>query len=230
MDKESRAKGWRRPKPSRATRKIRKVSTASFVGQTTFGEDTGQGRCVVFESKTELDSLLMMIYAPGVVDVEEQIAPVRYLGADGKEHVHHFDFRVTLIGGKRTAAAVKNPRVANTARFRDQMHRVAAAAIPTAAEKVVVISDRNLDPARLERVSLFHACRFPQPEIDERLARHVDGMVEDAVLRDLLNDAGLGDVGFHAAVRLIRHNVLTVPEDVRITLSCVVSKGGARNE
>ena len=79
-------------------------------------------------------------------------------------------------------------------------------------------------PDRLQRVKLFHASRFPQPEFDRTLEQFVGEFSGQAVLRDLLAAAGLGDDGFQAAVRLIRQDVLFVPEAIRITLSCTVSK------
>ena len=43
-------------------------------------------------------------------------------------------------------------------------------------------------------------------------------------MRNLFKDAGLGDDEFHSVVRLIRQDVLSVSDDVRISLSCIVSK------
>lgn len=216
---------WRTPKPSRAKLKIIKKSSAHFVGQTTFGEGTGQGQCIQFGSITEYNGVLLLIYAPGVIDVEEQIEPVRYIGADGETHTRTFDFRVTKIGGSRSAIDVKYQKRSETYAYRDDVARAAAAAIPGTADKVFVVSKRNMDPARLQRVRLFHSCRFPQPEIDKTLWEYVNAFSGQAVLRDLLAAADLGDVGFHAAVRLIHRGILSVPEQVRITLSCTVAKG-----
>ena len=212
------------PKPSRAALKVPKKSSYHFVGQTTFGEDKGQGQCLAFGSLLEYHTSLMLIYAKGIIDVEEQIAPVVYLGADGKTHKRWFDFRTTRIGGEKAVYDVKNKVRADTAIYRDGMKRVAAAAMPGTADKVFVVTEQNIKPERLQRVKLFHDFRFPQPQFDFVLSRFVANFTGQAILRDLLRDAGLGDDGFHAAVRLIRQDILSVPDDVRITLSCIVSK------
>ena len=224
MNEKSEKPKWRTPKSSRAKLKIPKKSSKHFVGQTTFGEDKGQGQCLGFGSMVEHNASLLLIYAPGIVDVEEQIDPVFYLGADGKTHPRWFDFRVTKIGGSRAVCDVKNNQRAEMADYRDGMDRVAAAAIPGTADKVFVVSERNIKPERLQRVKLFHGCRFPQPDLDQKLEQFIASFSGQAVLRDLLASAELGNDGFHAAVRLIRRGILLVAEDVRITLSCVVSK------
>lgn len=224
MNQNKKIPKYRTPKPSRAVRPILKKSPKHFVGQLTFGEDKGQGQCVGFASGHEKDTALLLIYAPGIIDVEEQIAPVVYLGADGKSHPRTFDFRTTRIGGERAVYDVKNKAWADTAEYRDGMARVAVAAIPGTADKVYVVTKQNMKPDRLQRVSLFHDSRFPQPEFDRTLEQFVGEFTGQAVLRDLLAAAGLGDDGFQAAVRLIRQDVLFVPEEVPITLSCTVSK------
>ena len=219
----------RRPKPSRATLTIPRKSDRNFVGQLTFGEEKGQGQCLGFIGLHEHDSALTMIYAPGVIDVEEQIKSIDYLGADGEVHKRTFDFRVTTVHGSRYAIDVKNRAVAETARYRDDVTRAAAAAIPGTADKVFIVSKRNFNPEELHLAKLFHVSRFPQPEIDRVLEAFIEGFSGHAAMRDMLNAAGIGDNGFHAVMRLIHKGILTVAGSKRITLSSVVAKGeGAR--
>lgn len=215
----------RRPKPSRASLTIPKKSDRHFVGQMTFGEENGQGQCLGFASMHEHNGGLLLIYAPGVIDVEEQVRSVEYLGADGKSHKRTFDFRTTTVHGTRYGIDVKNRAVAETAKYRDDVARAAAAAIPGTADKVYIVSSRNINPEDLHLAKLFHVSRFPQPEVDRVLGAFVKGFSGHAVMRDMLETAGIGDNGFHAVMRLIRKGILTVAGCKRITLSTVVAKG-----
>ena len=73
-------------------------------------------------------------------------------------------------------------------------------------------------------MKLFHDFRFTQPQFDFVLSRFVANFAGQEILRDLFKDAGLGFDEFHSVVRLIRQDVLSVSDDVRISLSCIVSK------
>ena len=224
MDDTIKVGSRRRPKPSRAVLTIPKKSNSHFVGQMTFGEETGQGQCLGFASLHEHDCALLLIYAPGVIDVEEQITSIDYLGADGNVHPRTFDFRVTKIGGGRSGIEVKDVRIGDSAIYRDDVNRVAAAAIPGTADKVFVVTRRNMDPEELRKVKLFHGCRFLQPEIDRKLSEYLESFSGKAIMRDLLKAADIGDDGFQATVRLIRNGTLCVCEGNSITLSSVVAK------
>lgn len=214
----------RTPLASRATRKIKRKSSSHFVGQMTFGEGAGQGQCLQFESKLEHDAALLLIYAPGVIDVEEQIEPVSYIGVDGKPHSRTFDFRAIKVCGTRSIVDVKDEGRSGSYAYRDDVSRAAVAVLQGKADKVFAVSKRNIDPDKLQRAQLFHGCRFAQPAIDKKLMDFVREFSGEMVLRDLLAAAGLDGDGFHAAVRLIRQGILSVPDRVRITLSCIVAK------
>jgi len=102
MNKKPKYRTWLAPKPSRAQRTIPRKSKNHFVGALTFGEELGQGQVLGFESMLEHNIGLVSIYAPGVIDVREQVRVV-YVKANGKTTDHFIDFVTVEKRGRRTA-------------------------------------------------------------------------------------------------------------------------------
>ncbi|SEQ86687.1 hypothetical protein SAMN05428995_1129 [Loktanella sp. DSM 29012] len=211
-----------RPKPSRASRSIPKKTKGSIVGQLTFGEEHGQGQCLVFESKLERDVALVSIYAPGVVDIEDQVGPVHWVDATGKSRKHTFDFKVTTVrrSGKteRVALVVKPERRAQTAKFRDQIERVARSAVPTFADKVCIVTEANVCEKSLTRAIQLHGARIPVPEIDTMLGE-ISNIKSWTVIRDALSTVGLGPEGFGGILRLALLKRIVFEADGLVTMS-----------
>jgi hypothetical protein len=209
---------WLPPKPSRAERKIPRKSKNHFVGELTFGEELRQGQAIGFESLLEHNICLIGIYRLGVVDIREQVK-TDYLKADGRSGNHFIDYVTTEEGKRRTGIVVKPQYKAMQAKFRDHVSRVAAAAIPSVVDRVVVATERALDPLRLARVEQFHASRFAQPAFDDAVKRVLKNFEGRSSIRDFLEMAGVGTDGFNAVVRMVRFNRLKTLFPGLITLS-----------
>ena len=88
---------------------------------------------MAFGSLFEYYSSLMLIYAKVIIDVEEKIAPVVYLGVDGKTYKGCSDFKTTRIGDERALYDVRNKAKADTSIYRGSMKRLAMAVMPETA-------------------------------------------------------------------------------------------------
>jgi hypothetical protein len=209
---------WLPPKPSRAERKIPRKSKNHFVGELTFGEELGQGQTIGFESLLEHNICLIGIYRPGVVDIREQVKTV-FSKANGRTGNHFIDYVTIEEGKRRTGIIVKPEYKAVQTKFRDHVSRVAAAAIPSVVDRVVVATERVFDPLRLARVEQFHASRFAQPVFDNAVKRALKNFDGRSSIRDFLEIAGVGTDGFHAVVRMVRFNLLKALVPGLITLS-----------
>ena len=218
MSKNLEDKIWLPPKPSRAERKIPRKSKNHFVGELTFGEELGQGQAIGFESLLEHNICLIGIYRPGVVDIREQVKTV-YSKANGRIGNHFIDFVTTEEGRRRTGIIVKPQYKAVQAKFRDHVSRVALAAIPSVVDRIVVATERVLDPLLLVRVEQFHASRFAQPAFDNAVRRALNNFEGRSSIEDFLEMAGVGTDGFHAVVRMVRFNLLKTLCSGLITLS-----------
>lgn len=210
------------PRPSRASRKIPRRSKGSITGQLTFGEDRGRGQCLVFESDLERQVALLVIYSPGVIDVEDQVGPVTWTDARGKTRHHTFDFavtRVTADGKKvRYGLAVKPEHRANSAKFCDEMERVTRAAVPLLVDRVFVVTQANINKKDLTRAKQLHGARIPVPEIDCQLSC-LPSFTEWTCISDVLATAGLGPEGFAGILRLILAHVFMTEEAGLISMS-----------
>ncbi|WP_127902894.1 hypothetical protein [Solirhodobacter olei] len=216
------------PRPSRAARTLPRKSRNHFLGQLTFGEERGQGQCLVFESMLEYNTALQLIYRPGVVDVIDQQGPVVFAKASGKRGTHYLDYVAVERAGRRTGVVVKPAYHAMRPAFRLEVARIAAAATPSVVDRVVIVTERSIDRQRLARYSQFHAARFAQPEYDAALEQVVDRGVDPVSIRDLLLRTGVGPAGFHAALRSIRYGRLQTIEPGLVKMSSIVHSTGLR--
>lgn len=217
---------WQAPRPSRARRTIPRKSSNHFVGQMTFGEEAGQGQCLQFESKLEHDTALLLIYRPGVVDVIDQVGPIPLPPKPNEPREHYFDFVSVEAMGRRTGVMVKPKFRTQRHKFQDLAARVRAAAVPRFVDRVVTVTENEIDPRKLARASLFHYCRFAQPSIDQILAAAANDFRGPSTVRQFCHQVGLGDEGFHGAIRLIRRGALQTDVEWPLNLDSVVHRGG----
>lgn len=209
------------PKPSRAQRQFLRKTPNHFVGETTFGEERGQGQTIGFGSKLEHDIALVTIYRPGVVDVREQVE-VYFVKANGKLAPHYIDFVSYEKSGRRTAILVKKQSYADRADFQDTASRVAFAAIPLVVDRVVIATERVLERNLMARVEQLHGSRFAQPDIDLKLAEALPQLEGPSSIRAFLEMAGLGSCAFHGVVRLVRFQQLVAPVPGLLSMSSIV--------
>ena len=191
------------PSPSQAKRTIAKSSKGHFVGELVY-QLMGDPQSLAFESYLEYQAALCLIYMPTVVEVEEQIAPFAFRKPDGSSGTHFFDFRMTQLGGRRTAVAVKPEYIAQSYEFGALMSAIATAAIPEVAEEVCIITERNIHPTKFHNAKLFHAARRTEVEMDERICDALKCVSEPIRISSFLEYVGCFGAGFFSVARSIR--------------------------
>lgn len=105
--------------------------------------DTRTNRAVSFASTYEMTCALMLLSNSSVVDVEDQPPAVTYVGADGTQHKHTFDYRVTLRNGKRIAFAVKPKALVKSSGIEDVIARTKPN-LHGFADTAVLVTDQTL--------------------------------------------------------------------------------------
>ena len=193
------------PQPTQADRPITMGVQKHFTGSIVFGDHEGQ--VMQFESHTEKQTALVMLARREVVDLECQV-PFPWIDQTGKAKTHFFDFRVSLRDGSRVALIVKNSRKAAKADFVAEMRCLARQVTSTFADRVLLITEKHLDPIEVHNAELIHSVRFADPEPDAAV-RAVVAEINGAVqIRDIVAAAGVSGRGFLAVVRLIgRHEL-----------------------
>ncbi|SHJ28681.1 hypothetical protein [Wenxinia saemankumensis] len=210
------------PLSSRGCRTVRTKTKGSVVGQMTFGELEGEGRCLQFESMLEHKVALVSLYLPGVVDVIDQVGPIEFIDAAGRRKKHTLDFNVVTVtkGGKRirTGLVVKPLFKAERAKFRDEIERVARAAVPSFVDRVCIVTEANVCKQALLRAGQLHGARLPVPDIDAVLGSAPLSSTWTPIV-DMLASLGLGPEGFAGVLRLVIRGVLLVEAPGLITMA-----------
>ncbi|WP_349295694.1 hypothetical protein ABEB22_14465 (plasmid) [Thioclava sp. 'Guangxiensis'] len=211
---------------SRASRSITRKSPFHFVTQLTFINHSGKSQALGCASLLEHKVALCCIYRPEFRDMEEQLSRIMVRTAGVCATPYWFDFRLTLTSGKRIAIAVKPERESSTYAFRQKMEAIRNIAVPEIADHVHIISERNIDPVRLARAKLFHAARFPDPQLDMYVRSELIGLERPQSIKIFLAKTSLGGEGWWSVVRAIRAGVINVAAHEAITDRSVISLPG----
>jgi len=209
------------PRPPQNARKVAKGRRNHFTGQTNVGADEEGGMDI--ESYTELQVLLALLARPGTVHVENQVK-FEFTGPDGEIKNHFFDFRVTKADGSRTALMVKAAYRFRQAKVRDELTYIASRVPKSFADKVEVVTEKNLLPSEIYNAEMMHQMRRPVPDVDAAARRAIRDIRGDVLIRDLVENIGHAGAGFQALVRLIRTHELTLTRQERISYETYVTR------
>lgn len=182
---------------------------------------TGPGRVLQTDSHLEMKVALLLSARRDVDTIEEQVA-FPWRDRAGKDRTHFFDFRVTLVTGRRVAITVKAAAVVAKGRFLPKFRPIARAVTPAFADDVRLMTDRDINPIALANATLFHAYRTPDPEADTAAAQVTAELLGAARLGALTAAMGLGPRGYRALVRRIRHGQLVLLTPQRISAESLV--------
>lgn len=214
----------RLPRPPETARKVGVGRRGHFSGFLNVGE--GEGQAMEVESHTEMQIAQVLLSRPDVAAVENQV-PFAWLGEDGIGRTHFFDFRVTHRDGERTAIMVKAGRRLSSARFMQEARRIAGQVTPGFADRVRLMTERDLDPVELHNAELLHGVREADPEADAAARRVVSTLTGAARVGDLVAATGREGRGWRAVCRPIRSRELALVRRERIANEALVRREAA---
>lgn len=183
-------------------RRVRLKSPRTCTGSLVLGTDFGQR--LEFESKLERDAILTFNARPDVERVLSQYPRVAYIGADGKPHQYTFDLQVTLTNGEIVALEVKPEIYVEKRGTRALLARIAAQMPRSVADRVSLVTERNLDAVTVANAELIHASRFPDPLADEQVRTVIARAAGAVSVAEIARSSGLGPRTVNAVARLIR--------------------------
>jgi hypothetical protein len=177
------------------------------------GWDFFDGRKVWYEAELELTFALLARMRPDVAGVAEQPPPVRYIGDDGVEHRHTFDFLLKMKNGTRGFVAVKPfGRVEQTGVGR-VVELTAEQISPSLADWTLLFTEQDLSPIDLFNArAIHHARRDPWPEDDAAVAKVLARLKGEITIGELAAKSRLGGYGFDAVVRAIADGKIKLAE------------------
>ncbi|POR42180.1 hypothetical protein CRT23_15005 [Methylobacterium sp. V23] len=178
----------------------------------------GKPRIINYESNAERRVLLVLLARPDVVDVREQVEPVRFVDADGKARGHTFDFKVLRRNGQTTLIAVKQSQwVERHPEFQETLACIAAQVPRSIADRVVLMTELDASRDAVHNAKLIHSVRADGTESHvDALRKITASLIGTTTVGSLVAASGLFGLGFRAVVRLIDDGTLRVVGTTRI--------------
>lgn len=201
-------------------KRVRLKSSRTCTGSLVLGTDFGQR--LEFESKLERDAILTFNARPDVERVLSQYPRVAYIGADGKPHQYTFDLQVTLTSGEIVAVEVKPEIYVEKRGTRALLARIAAQMPRSVADRVSLVTERNLDAVTVANAELIHASRFPDPEADEVVRSSLERAAGAVAIVHIARATDLGPRAVNAVARLIRSGEARLVKHERIGMNARV--------
>lgn len=215
------------PAPSKSSRRISLASREGLPKGSLRGAGVtskGDPRIMYFESGVELKAQMILQARRDVREIFEQLPRVKYIDERGKERTHTFDILAHMTNGERIAIAVKPFEVAERKGFREELAIIAPQISRDVADRVVLLTDRQLRGARLFNAELIHAVRLdPDLEADVAVASVVKQLTQPTTIADIVKKSGKKGRGFRSVVRLIAGGALEMISRGRIEYGSVVA-------
>ncbi len=198
-------------------RRVKTKSSRSCTGSLVLGEDWGQR--LEFESRLERDAVLVMNARPDVVRVLTQYPRFRYKDRRGNPQIYTFDMEVTMRNGDVVAVEVKPELYVKKNAVKARLTQLAAIMPRAVADRVVLVTERDLHPVSVANGEIIHAARFPDPEADDRTAAALSHVLGSVAIADLSVATGLGTRVIHSVARLIKAGEVVLCAYERIGMS-----------
>lgn len=213
------------PAPRQITRNFSPVSKGHFTGDLIVG--TGAGQAMAVESNLEMNVALLLSERQDVVELENQVAFRWTCHRTAVGRVHHFDFRTNHRDGSRTAVMVKPSKKLSCQIFLAEAREIAAQVTPAFADRVTIMTERDIDPIELHNATFLNSLRESDPEADSAARRMVAGLIGAIPVREIVAGVGRDGRGFRAVGRLLRRGELELLRRERITPDALVARRAA---
>lgn len=184
----------------------------------------GRRKRIHFESRLEQKVIYLLLARPDVLDVVEQ-QRIMLPCAEGFTP-HTLDLLALMLDGGRVGILVKPIKYAKSEKMREQVIALQQHAIPTHADRFIVITDADFTPIQVRNAELLHLARnSPDSEADDVVREFAEQLTGDIRIDRLIGATPLGGRGFRAVVRAIGTGVLRPANTGLIDLHAPVRKG-----
>ena len=209
------------PELHRGDRKTQVGSTKHFTGCIVMGD--GAGCRLGTESHLEAQGALILSARPTTLDLVEQVE-FRWYDENGEYHSHYIDLVTTQLDGKVVGYAVR-PKENASFDYIKTLARIKEQAIHLCfLDDLRLLTEEDVCPIEWHNAKLLHAGRRPDCFADPVALDVAGRLVGVTTVGDLVDQMGLGGMGFRAVVRLIRSGHLEMVRHERIEYSSEVFK------
>lgn len=182
-----------------------------------------EGQVLETDSNLEMNIALILSMRPSVADLESQ-ALFKWRNAEGRKKRHFFDFRASLKDGSRLGVIVKRSHKLSCPAFCALTKEISAKMERSFADKVIVMTERDVHPIEIHNASFLNGLNEVDPEADAIMRRTMCGALGARTIGSLVHGIGLQGRGFRAVGRLIRQQELVMVRKERITMEALVSR------
>ncbi|WAJ29431.1 hypothetical protein [Antarcticirhabdus aurantiaca] len=213
---------WQPPLPSLSTRKI---NYRSQVSKRIVDVDHVTNRVIVSESGLEAGFTDILRATCSYLHLQEQPAPVTYIGPDGRDVTHTFDAFMTMPDGLRIAFDVKPREFVESSGLRLQHELIEAQVGSAFADRYLIRTEDHIHPDDvLDARTILRARRLPDAAADAAVAHLASGLSGWMRIRELVELTGLRAAAFNAIARLVGARGLAVRDGERILPASFVSR------
>lgn len=204
---------FRLPHSGRATRRISHRSKGSLRGALVARLPADRHpRKIVFESKLEERFLFLALARLDVHDIWDQPPAVTYRDGAGRSRTHTFDYRIVFTSGQTAAIAIKPLALVRRRDFVADLQCVKAHVPKSFAQKVLLITDREVNRSEAQNAARFHEfSRTPDLEADVALADLLIALSGQHRIADLVEKIALDGRGYRSIIRAIYRGQLDAP-------------------
>ncbi|MBL4807388.1 MAG: hypothetical protein JKY31_08875 [Rhodobacteraceae bacterium] len=209
----------RLPEPSCGNRDTQVASTKHFTGGVVLGD--GPGVRLGTESHLEMTATLLLAARPSTLDLREQVL-FNWYDANGDYFAHFIDLVATRDNGKLVGYAVR-PAQRISDKYLQRLARIKEQAVNQCfLDDFRLFTELDVCPIELFNAKLIHSVRRPDCFADPVLEGVVASIVGVTTVDALVDQSGLGGMGFRAVVRLIRSDHLQMVRHERLERSSEV--------
>ena len=212
------------PSASLAERKVAVKSKGHFCGHLVVGDE--QEQVITVESHLEMNCALILSARSEVIELREQVA-FPWVDDMGGNRTHYFDFLVALRDGSTIAVFVKLFRLSRKEKFVSETRQIVSQVTSAFADRIILLTDRDINPVELYNAELLHSVRLSDPDIDRTAVSVVNNIQGSVTVAELMKDIAIPAQGFRAVVRLVRNNILELVQHERIAPSAMLRRRAA---
>ncbi|MEO9649366.1 MAG: hypothetical protein ABJ360_09605 [Roseobacter sp.] len=211
--------GTRLPEASRGDRKTQVGSKKHFTGGAVIGDNHG----VRFglDSHLEKNATMLLLGRSSTLGLREQVS-FDWYDEHGVYHTHFIDLVATQDDGDVVGYAVR-PMGRVSSEYLAKLARIKEQAIQQCfLDDFLLFTERGVCRVELYNAELFHAVRRQDCFADPVMQDVAGASIGVTTIGDLVDESGLGGMGFRAAVRLIKSGHLQMLRYERIERSSEV--------
>jgi|GEM_PF-712238 hypothetical protein len=197
-----------RTEKSTGGRRVSPRKRGSVVGSC---HDPVNRREIQVESGLELKHILVLLAAPDIVELREQVGVSVRIG--DRATTHWLDLVAYLDDDTRVAIGIKPADLVERSRLVEILEAIARQHGDKVAERFAVLTDRHLSRTCVANASLVLSCLHDRDDVAQQGVReYLAAAPETVTAREIADDTGWGTRAIRATFALVKYGAVAIPE------------------